>query len=29
MSMYQFVLSMVLLVYVDFSRLHHLRFLER
>src|SRR5271155_3369768 len=29
MSMYQFVLSMVLAVYVGFSRLHHLRFLER
>jgi len=29
MSMYQFVLSMVLSVYVGFSRLHHLRFLER
>ena len=29
MSMYQFVLAMVLAVYVGFSRLHHLRFLER
>ena len=29
MSMYQFVLGMVLSVYVGFSRLHHLRFLER
>ena len=29
MSMYQFVLGMVLAVYVGFSRLHHLRFLER
>jgi hypothetical protein len=28
MSMYQFVLSMVLAVYDGFSRLHHLRFLE-
>ena len=27
--MYQFVLAMVLAVYVGFSRLHHLRFLER
>jgi hypothetical protein len=29
MSMYQFVLGMVLAVYVGFSRLHHLRFLKR
>jgi len=29
MSMYQFVLGMVLAVYVGFSRLHHLRFVER
>src|SRR6266576_1981821 len=29
MNMYQFVLSMVLAVYVGFSRLHHLRFLAR
>ena len=29
MSMYQFVLSMVLAVYVGFSRLHHLRFVTR
>lgn len=29
MSMSQFVLAMVLAVYVGFSRLHHLRFLER
>src|SRR5260221_12131801 len=29
MSMYQFVLGMVLAVYVGFSRLYHLRFLER
>src|ERR1700676_5579826 len=29
MSMYQFVLGMVLAVYVGFSRLSHLRFLER
>jgi len=29
MSMYQFVLGMVLALYVGFSRLHHLRFLER
>src|SRR5437879_2290598 len=29
MSMYQFVLAMVLAVYVGFSRLHHLRFLQR
>src|ERR1700730_7181313 len=29
MSMYQFVLAMVLAVYVGFSRLHHLRFLKR
>ena len=29
MGMYQFVLAMVLAVYVGFSRLHHLRFLER
>ena len=29
MNMYQFVLSMVLAVYVGFSRLHHLRFLKR
>src|SRR5258707_1524746 len=29
MSMYQFVLAMVLAVYVGFSRLHHLRFLAR
>ena len=29
MSMYQFVLAMVLAVYVGFSRLNHLRFLQR
>src|SRR5450432_4419101 len=29
MPVYQFVLAMVLAVYVGFSRLHHLRFLER
>jgi Transposase DDE domain group 1 len=29
MSMYQFVLAMVLAVYVGFSRLHHLRFVRR
>src|ERR1700676_735813 len=29
MSLYQFVVGMVLAVYVGFSRLHHLRFLER
>ena len=29
MPMYQFVLAMVLAVYVGFSPLHHLRFLER
>ena len=29
MSMYQFVLGMVLAAYGGFSRLHHLRFLER
>src|SRR3974390_3521739 len=29
MSMYQFVLGMVFAAYVGFSRLHHLRFLER
>jgi hypothetical protein len=29
MSMYQFVLGMVLAAYVGFARLHHLRFLER
>ena len=29
MSMYPFVLAMVLAVYVGFSRLHHLRFLKR
>ena len=29
MPMYQFVLAMILAVYVGFSRLHHLRFLER
>ena len=29
MSMYQFVLAMVLALYVGFSRLHHLRFLKR
>src|SRR3979411_3307170 len=29
MPMGQFVLAMVLAVYVGFSRLHHLRFLER
>ncbi len=29
MTMYQFVLAMVLALYVGFSRLHHLRFLER
>jgi hypothetical protein len=28
MSMYQFLLAMVLAVYVGFSRLHHLRFLK-
>jgi hypothetical protein len=27
--MYQFVLAMVLALYVGFSRLHHLRFLAR
>src|SRR6202521_4511760 len=29
MPMYQFVLGMVLAMYVGFYRLHHLRFLER
>lgn len=29
MPVYQFLLSMVLAVYVGFSRLHHLRFLQR
>jgi len=29
MRMYQFVLAMVLALYVGFSRLHHLRFLQR
>src|ERR1039457_5543757 len=29
MPVYQFVLAMVLALYVGFSRLHHLRFLER
>src|SRR5215472_13099242 len=29
MNLYQFVLAMVLAVYVGFSRLHHLRFLKR
>ena len=29
MSMHQFVLAMVLAVYVGFSRLHHLRFVTR
>src|ERR1700682_2717896 len=29
MPMYQFVLAMVLALYVGFSRLHHLRFLAR
>ena len=29
MNLYQFVLAMVLALYVGFSRLHHLRFLER
>jgi hypothetical protein len=29
MPMYQFVLTMALAIYVGFSRLHHLRFLER
>jgi hypothetical protein len=29
MPMYQFVLGLVLAIYVGFSRLHHLRFLER
>ena len=29
MPMYQFVLAMVLAIYVGFSRLHHLRFLKR
>src|SRR5262249_9812958 len=29
MSMYQFVLAMVLAAYVGFSRLHHLRFVAR
>jgi Transposase DDE domain group 1 len=29
MSLYQFVLGMVLAVYVGFSRLHHLRFVRR
>jgi hypothetical protein len=29
MPMYQFVLGLVLALYVGFSRLHHLRFLER
>jgi hypothetical protein len=29
MGLYQFMLAMVLALYVGFSRLHHLRFLER
>src|SRR5262252_9325640 len=29
MRIYQFVLALVLAIYVGFSRLHHLRFLER
>ena len=29
MPMYRFVLAMVLVAYVGFSRLHHVRFLER
>jgi hypothetical protein len=29
MSMYQFILAMVLAAYVGFSRLHHLRFIAR
>jgi hypothetical protein len=29
LSMYQFLLAMVLALYVGFSRLHHLRFLQR
>ena len=29
MPVYQFVLALVLAIYVGFSRLHHLRFLER
>ena len=29
MPVYRFVLAMVLALYVGFSRLHHLRFLER
>jgi hypothetical protein len=29
MPMYQFMLGLVLAMYVGFSRLHHLRFLER
>ena len=29
MTLYQFVLAMVLALYVGFSRLHHLRFLQR
>ena len=29
MSMYQFILGMVLAAYVGFSRLHHLRFVAR
>src|SRR6202022_2589236 len=29
MNMFQFVLAMVLALYVGFSRLHHLRFLKR
>ena len=29
MNMYQFMLAMVMAAYVGFSRLHHLRFLER
>jgi len=29
MPMYQFVLAMVLALYVGFSRLHHLQFLAR
>jgi len=29
LSRYQFVLAMVLALYVGFSRLHHLRFLQR
>ena len=29
MRIYQFVLALVLAIYIGFSRLHHLRFLER